>query len=144
MIRATLDVNVLVSAFATSSGAPAELIAWWFRRHFTVVLSEHILAGVARVWARPYWQSRYPAAEAERALALMRARATLVVPVPTVPGIAADEEDDLVLATAVAGNAEYLVTSDGFLQGLGQFQGITILSPRQFLEMLVRESPRAR
>ena len=49
-----------------------------------------------------------------------------------------DPDDDWVLATAVAGEAEIIVTGDGDLLDLGGFRGIAILSPRGFLERLQR------
>lgn len=136
MIRAAFDANVVVSGLPASRGVPAELVERWIRREFELVLSEHILDGVARAWAKPYYNARYPATNAQRALALLRARATLVEPIATVYGVADDEEDDLVLATAVAGGATHLVTGDKGLRSLGTYQGIAILSPREFLDLL--------
>jgi len=70
---------------------------------------------------------------------LLRTSATIVVPATTVSGVGEDPEDDLVIATALAGNADFLVTGDKHLQGLGRFRGITILDPHQFLEWLQSE-----
>ena len=112
MTRAVLDVNVLVSGFPAPAGTPAALIERWLRRAYDLVLSAHIRAGVARAWANAYDRTRYHQNEAGRALALLRSRADLVTPVGTVRGVADDEEDDLVLATAVAGNGSHLVTGD--------------------------------
>jgi putative PIN family toxin of toxin-antitoxin system len=144
VIRATLDVNVLVSGFATGAGTPSQLIDQWIRRQFTLVVSEHVLTRLALVWDRPYWSARYQPKEAQRALRLLRNRATIVEPDLTIRRVAEDEEDDLVIATAVAGRVEILVTGDKFPQGLGFVQGITILSPRQFLDLLEAESPHPR
>ena len=47
-----------------------------------------------------------------------------------------DEDDDVVLATALAGKADMIVTGDDDLLVLKKFRGIRILSPRQFLEFL--------
>jgi predicted nucleic acid-binding protein len=49
-----------------------------------------------------------------------------------------DRNDDLVLATALAGKANVIVTGDNDLLVLKAFRGIRILSPRQFLELLDR------
>ena len=49
-----------------------------------------------------------------------------------------DPDDDWVLATAVAGEAEVIVTGDADLLDLLAFRGIAILSPRGFLERLQR------
>jgi predicted nucleic acid-binding protein len=58
------------------------------------------------------------------------------MPLDTVQGIGEDTEDDLGLATAIAGQAEYLVTGDRHLQGIGAYEGVIIVSPRQFLTIL--------
>ena len=139
MIRATLDANVLVSGFPAETGPPSELVERWTNLEYELVLSEHILEGIARAWQKPYYRRRYSSEQRQEALDLLREAALLVTPVTTVPGVGEDEEDDFVLATAVAGNAEYLVTGDGVLQGLGRFQDVTILSPRQFLDVLEAE-----
>ena len=47
-----------------------------------------------------------------------------------------DKDDDVVLATAIAGKADVIVTGDDDLLVLKKFRGIRILSPRQFLELL--------
>jgi putative PIN family toxin of toxin-antitoxin system len=138
VIRVTLDVNVLVSGFTVSNGAPAQLIERWQAREFDVVLSEAMLNEAVDVWQRPYWAARYSPNQIQRTLLLLQARARVVIPAD-VHGVAEDEEDDLVLATAIAGNAAFLVTGDKFLQAIGQYQNVVILSPRQFLEILQRE-----
>lgn len=49
MIRATLDVNVLVSGFQGTAGSPTALINAWIDARFELVLSEHILGA----WSEP-------------------------------------------------------------------------------------------
>ena len=51
-----------------------------------------------------------------------------------------DEEDDLVLATAVAARADYLVTGDRYLLEIGAFRGIPIVTPRAFLDVLAEDA----
>ena len=56
-----------------------------------------------------------------------------------VAGAASHPEDDLVLATAVSAGAQYMVTGDAQLRKLGSYEGVTIVSPRRFLEILSQE-----
>lgn len=140
MIRAALDVNVLVSGFPAPAGPPAELIERWLRREFELVLSDHILTGVARAWTKPYFQTRYQHGESQAALCLFRTRATMVTPVAGIHGVADDDEDDLVVATAAAGDVASLVTGDQGLLRLGASQGVSILTPRAFLVILERQA----
>jgi uncharacterized protein len=49
-----------------------------------------------------------------------------------------DVDDDEVLATALAAKAEIILTGDKDLLMLKEFQGVKILSPRQFAEWMDR------
>lgn len=64
-----------------------------------------------------------------------------VEPDRDVRGVCRDPDDDLVLATAVAGEADCVVTGDDDLLALGAYRGIRILSPRQFWELLTGPGP---
>ena len=67
-------------------------------------------------------------------LALYRRHAAWVEP-PALPRpVCRDPDDDWVLATAVAGQAELIVSGDADLLVLGTHEGIAILTPRQFIE----------
>ena len=68
----------------------------------------------------------------------LRSKALFVTPEVPVRGIGEDEEDDLVLSTALTGAAEFLVTGDRHLQQIGVYQDLIILSPRDFLDVLNR------
>jgi len=63
-----------------------------------------------------------------------------VEPEPLGERVCRDKDDDVVLATALAGKADVIVTGDEDLLVLKKFRGIEILSPRQFLELLDRTS----
>ena len=69
-------------------------------------------------------------------LGLYRRHATWVEPPPLEAPACRDPDDDWVLATAVAGEAEAIVTGDGDLLALGTFRGVAVLSPRQLVERL--------
>jgi putative PIN family toxin of toxin-antitoxin system len=64
--------------------------------------------------------------------------AEIVEPAPLTPPVCRDRDDDWVLATALAGNANLIVTGDDDLLVLEKFRGVQILSPRTFLEMMDR------
>ena len=59
-----------------------------------------------------------------------------VEPEPLDKRVCRDKDDDVVLATALGGKADVIVTGDEDLLVLKKFRGIKILSPRQFLELL--------
>ena len=52
---------------------------------------------------------------------------------PVVAVIAADPDDDIFLALALASNAQYIVSGDGHLLDVGVYQGIAVVTPAAFL-----------
>lgn len=66
--------------------------------------------------------------------------AKLVDPAPLPETVSRDPDDDEVLAVAVAAEADAILTGDDDLLVLKTYQGIPILSPRQFVERLDRSS----
>ena len=66
----------------------------------------------------------------------LRLRVRLVAPAPLATPVCRDADDDMVLATAVAADATVIVTGDLDLLVLGRYQGIDILTPRDFLSRL--------
>lgn len=145
MIRAVLDVNVLASAFPQPKGPSGVIVQAGIRGDFVVVVSETMLERLAVAWRKPYFLARLSDQERRRALQLLRNRAELVNPTPDVRGVADDLEDDLVLATAVAGRASYLITGDRGLLDRDGYRGLTLLTPAAFRLVLERtdttESP---
>ncbi len=69
-------------------------------------------------------------------LLLYRRHAVWVEPPPLEKSVCRDPDDDWILATTVAGQADAIVTGDGDLLVLGAHQGVAILSPRQLIVRL--------
>lgn len=68
--------------------------------------------------------------------ARVRNAVLLVSPLPPLPVICRDPNDDMVLACAVAAGAAYLVTRDKDLLVLQHYEGIAMVTPEAFLALL--------
>ena len=139
MIEAVLDTNVRVSGIVgipRAASTPGELLRPWHAGAYVLVVSEPILSELARTLADPYVTARLRPFEVEAALAGLRARAVFQPITVPVDGVATRPKDDLVLAAAVNAGTAYLVTGNRPLHAIGHYEGITILSPRQFLDVL--------
>ncbi|MBN1400737.1 MAG: putative toxin-antitoxin system toxin component, PIN family, partial [Anaerolineae bacterium] len=91
------------------------LLEAWYARRFTIVVSQALVDELDRVWRRPRLRERIRAEDAERLLEQLRFRGELVELV-TVPPRCRDPEDHPVLATAIDGGAEAIVTGDADLR----------------------------
>ncbi|MBI3998019.1 MAG: putative toxin-antitoxin system toxin component, PIN family [Armatimonadetes bacterium] len=141
MLRAVLDVNVLVAGTITPKGAPGEILRQWQAGAFTLVTCEHIIRTYEAVLARPKIMSTYRGITAETIAVsgtALRAFAEVVAITSPTPRVVRDEpDDDIVLYCAVTGQADYVVTGDrDHLLPLGEHQGIAIVTPAGFVEIL--------
>jgi putative PIN family toxin of toxin-antitoxin system len=138
-MKVVLDTNVLVSGFVRPEPAPGQLLAAWREDTFTLIVSEHILTEAARTFEEtPYFRKHLDDKHRKQNIALLRAEAVIVKPVENVTGIATHPEDDLVLAAALAAQADYLITGDKKLLNVGIYRGTHLLSPRTFLNEVLK------
>ena len=128
-MRVVIDTNVLISAFI-AQGRSADLLEHCVHRH-VVVLSEYILSEVREKLVSKF---AYSESEADEVVALLRQDSEIVTPRPLESPVCRDPDDDMVLATALVGYANCLVTGDKDLLVLGQFSNIPILRPVEFAE----------
>lgn len=138
MTRVLLDANVLISAVVRPSGPPGQIVADFLRAHsLDLVLSPAVVAEVERALAQPRIR-RYLVNPQEVHLWLVDlvALADLVDDTGRVVGVVRDPDDDMVLAAAVAGRADLLVTGDQDLLELREVDGIAIVTPRAGLDIL--------
>lgn len=140
MIHAVVDVNVLASGFSQPGGPPDRVIRAWLAGSFTLIYSIHIESTLRRTLAKPYFARRLTQADVDAIIELLRSQGTLTPLTHTVSGIAPDAEDDLVLSTALSGNATYLVTGDRAFRRLGAVENVSILTPQEFLAVLADET----
>jgi len=128
-VRLVFDTNVLIAAFL-ARGHCHELLEHAARNH-DLLTSEFImrefqekLGGKLRIDARLV----------DAAVELQRSRMKIVEPAPLDGPVARNADDDWILSTAAAAEADCLVTGDSDLLDLGEYQGIPILSPGSFWE----------
>lgn len=139
MIRAVLDSNIIIAGFATDGSLPAKVINHWRSGHFRLIVSLHILDEASKGWNKPYWRARFSSVQVQRALTLLQRAADVTPITTTVTGVATHAEDDFVLSTAISGRADILITGDQGLLDLHSYQNVSILTPRDFLDLLNKQ-----
>jgi putative PIN family toxin of toxin-antitoxin system len=131
-----LDTNVLVAAFATR-GLCSDVLRTVLAEH-DLVVGEVILAELRRTLASKFKLPADRIAAVEAVLSMVP-----IIPKPQTPSPLAirDSSDRWVLATAVAGTADVLVTGDRDLLVVAASSPIPILEPRAFWELLRASAP---
>lgn len=128
-----MDTNVLVSAVATR-GLCADVLQVILAEH-ELVLGETVLRELTRVLRR---KVRVSAGISDEMDAFLRRHALVVPDAPPLHLTLRDRTDLPVLAEAVAGRAEVLVTGDRDLHGAAVELPLPVLTPREFWERIRR------
>lgn len=137
-MRLVLDTNVLIAAFV-SRGHCHELLEHAARNH-DLFISEFILLEFREKLAG---KLRVAPSLVDAAIELQRARMEIVEPESLAAPVSRDPDDDWILATAVAADADCLVTGDSDLVDLGEYAGIPIRSPASFWKFEAEFTSRA-
>ncbi|RME43046.1 MAG: putative toxin-antitoxin system toxin component, PIN family [Caldilineae bacterium] len=140
MLRVVLDTNQFVSSLLVRDGLPARILDAWRERRYLLVISPPILAEIVHTLNYPRIRRKYPLTDTHvQQLVTLLERDALVVPgsQPVTGVIPDDPSDEAVLACAVEGLADVIVSGDQHLLSLGEYRGIPILTARQFLERLL-------
>lgn len=135
-MRVVLDTGVLIAALITSDTPPDLVYQAWRKKRFELVTSEWQLAEFRRVSRHPKLRRFLRPSEAGNLVNGLRQRALVIKRLPEVE-LSPDPNDNPLLATALAGKADFLVTGDkrGLL-ALKKVERTRILTARQFLKTL--------
>jgi uncharacterized protein len=128
-VRVVFDTNILVSALVLPSGRAAEALARIVDGGDRLLLSKPILDELLGVLARKFSRDRE---ELARVAVWLEELAEWVRPTRRVTA-AADEPDNRILECASAGRADAIVTGDKALLQLKNFEGIDVLTLREYL-----------
>jgi len=130
MIRAVIDTNVFVSSFF--GGNPKRIIDLWKNEEIVLCLSKDVLDEYVDVLQRVGLKDED---EIEELLSLFAKGFNILftTKTPKIKAVKDDPDDDKFIECAVALKAEAIVTGDKALETVGEYMGIKILTPREFL-----------
>ena len=136
-MRLVLDTNVVASGLLWD-GRPARLIDAAQANEVELFTSRVLLAELTRILRRAKFTKAIAASGAslEEIVLGYAELAILVTPVPIPPTVLDDPDDDHVLACALAGNAELVVSGDRDLLSLKTFRAIPIITPAEAMRII--------
>jgi putative PIN family toxin of toxin-antitoxin system len=127
-VKIVLDTNVLIAALI-ARGTCHELLEHCVVRH-ALFTSEFILHETQEKLIEKFG---YESDLASEAINLFRSSMTVVSTLKLASSVCRDPDDDNILATAISGNCDCIITGDNDLLALKEYNGIDIFGPRDFL-----------
>lgn len=127
-MRIVFDTNVLIAALITAEGVCGNLVKRCAQVH-TPITSEFILT---ELYEKLTGKFKKEPSDVNDAVALLRAKFVVIAPAALEKPVCRDRDDDTVLGTALAGEAQCIITGDKDLLSLGQYAGIDIFKPNAF------------
>jgi len=134
-----LDSTVLVSAFLRPGGLSDELLLLAAQGDFGLVLAPEI---IGETWRKLLTSNRirrryvYSDERVHRFCRGLLRICDLVRDLPPIVAVARDPNDDMVIACAVKGHVDLVVTRDKDLLSLSPYQRISITTPEAFRQQL--------
>lgn len=138
-LRVVVDTNVLVSGLFGFKNSPSSQILLNIRtQKIILVTSPVILEEVSDVINREkiVKLTKMSAGERSDFMDKLIERSDVTSGKPLVEQVGRDIKDDKFLACAMEAKADYLVTGDEDLLVLIEYEGIKIVTPREFLKVL--------
>ena len=136
-MRVYFDTNVVLAAFATR-GVCADLLAHVLLEH-ELLLGETVIRELRSKLRIKLKLSKSAIDEIE---ALLRDQVVVSTPQKHLDLDISDADDEWIVAEAMAGDADVLVTGDAALQKLGKRAPLPIVSPRGLWDRLRGTEPR--
>lgn len=133
MLRAVLDVNVLVAALISASGTPAHILRAWRDGAFELIVSPALLAELRRVLAYPKIQRYVSKEDAAEFLDALERDAVAADDPTSATFHTADSADDYLLNLAATQRA-IVVSGDAHVLALAA--DLPIRTPAEFRALL--------
>ena len=130
-MKTVLDTNVFISGIFFN-GPPSQILKAWENQSIQIVLSRQILDEYQRVAAA--LSSKFPTVDILPIIELVTIHGQFVDTQSFNISVCEDPDDDKFLECAVAGKCKTIISGDKHLLELTGYKGITVLSPRNFVD----------
>ena len=137
MLKITADTNILVSA-AIAKGNEFEILRFAKLGKIELILSMNILKEFKDVISRPKFG--FSEEQVSSAFKHILSICTIVVPSAKLDIIKEDPDDNKILECADAGKVDYIVSGDGHLLNLEDYNGIKIVKAGYILKLKKKKS----
>jgi len=135
-LKIVIDTNVLMSGIFFG-GPPHEILELWWDGQIELLISDAIFEEYQRVGL--VLAKKYPGIDISSFLYLIQRRAILINTLVEICNICTDSDDDKFLECAVNAKCNMIVSGDKHLLAVSGFQGIQVLSPKEFTTLFQKD-----
>lgn len=141
MLKVVLDSDVLVSALMNPHGKPAEILNHVLKNRVRLFSSPSMVEEQGRILSYPKLVKRHGLAkeELEEFRAGLQITTSLIEKETTIKVLKESPWGNTYLSCALNGRADFIVSGDEHLLNLGEYQGIQIVTPARFLDIMEKE-----
>lgn len=140
--RVLIDTNVLISYLLVpnSHATIPSIINSAFEGKYILLVPEAVLTELTNtIGSRKHLAKRISVEQARKFVEVLKAVAELLPEIlEPIPSVTRDPKDDYLLAYTLLGRGDYLVTGDEDLLVLGEVEGVKVIRPAEFKEVLDR------
>lgn len=131
--KVVLDTNILISALGWE-GQPRLIFNMAINNDFELIISDKQLEEIIKVLNYPKFSFNYD--QKSRFINLLLEISTLIKLNKIINVIEDDPEDNIIITSAVIGNADFIITGDEHILKLKKFRTISILNARDFINLI--------
>ena len=139
MIKAVFDTNIFVSAIIRPQGLPAKLVDMATQGRFELIVSTQIIDELEQVLRYPRIKKKYHLDDeiSDVFIGFLLKTCPNIGHVPELYVVPNDPKDNPVVSTALACNADFLVTGDKLhILSLGDIGKLKVVSAKEFADMM--------
>jgi len=132
-MRIVLDTNIFISGIFWK-GASNKVLMNWKEGKFTLVTSLETILEIIKVLKD--FKIKLSEDMIKELVDLIVQNSIIVEPKEKIDIVKDDPNDNIFIETAVAGNVDYIITQDNHLLKIKEFNGIRIITPEEFLDVV--------
>lgn len=138
-MRVVLDTNVFVSG-VFFKGPPNQIVQAWRDGKIQFVLSIDIIREYSRVGKE--LSQQFPEIDLDPIIHLVYLKSDFISVAKLPEAVCEDPDDDKFIACALSGNTKVIISGDKHLLKVSGYHGISVLSPRKFVDEYLKDSGR--
>ena len=132
-MKIVLDTNIFISGIFWS-GDSEKILYDWGNEKYELVMSTEIIREIIETLMD--FKIQLPINMLLLWISILSMKSKIVEPIQKIDIVKDDADDNKFIEAAVEGKADYVVTQDNHLLKIKEFEGIKILTPKEFLEIV--------